>query len=1422
MSDSTTYIIVTAESLEALAAAVEAKVQDGYVVSGAPYVAGTGYAQSMILASALSPIDFPEAVVRIDGAYIGNRTKEGDNPVYYVGDKVEPEEYGATLTLKSGATRSLFQDDFYVSPREISSTSDATVKVIYKWEKGFEDEVTIVPKAVALTSIVVQDMPRKTTYVVGQTFTGVDGLEVTALYNNNSLKRLPASAYTVDTEDVNTSAAGTYDVIVSYPEGSITKTTTFNIKVVVNTPVALEVQGNAKLQYVGKTIDASGLTFKATMLDGSIKDVTEDVTSDAPETLTDIGTKAVTFSYTENSVTASVVKYFNVTTMKPVARTMTGEFANQYINTEVNTTGLTFKVGYDDGDVADVASSVTHTPSTWGGTVGIRPVVFTYSASGVTLTLTKSVEVQEAQQGSSYLKYSSDIPFKFAPVEYVEGKTGEVIVPTGTLSNLYVNCDATAEEVEEAFRDLPYTEENGYCVYAISEVEGTGWVLGLAVNRENSINSYEIVFMSSMSSAPYFFRYNGTAHRWEESSDFGSSWEETEGLKTITIDPPIEHGLAQLSNGTVVGSANDKLTKIFSFNEEFSEGGYQPASADTPRWDGTLQYHVGSEPTGDTVWTNFPAEGTACDWIEVGAERSGEEIVPTGTLTKIYLNCDATTEDMEEAFGDIPAGQWFTYPRLGSCYGAYSNGIDLSTGSPLLIGTILVSKSGGMFQIYLADDDREGKWKDFFFMDGQWYDATGAKHDWEFIPVSGIQELSITVPTTGLPSLTIPALGLNYTIGQSNNKLTKIFSFNEPFGEAVEPNLYIRGTGNSTIVGEDEMVTFQTKAIGSSSPQISLSGKLMALFDYNNPESARLPDEEFGVQRLFTDDENLTDASGLILPSTLAAPVPGVPEWDGGCLGSMFWGCTALETAPALPATELTNDCYSDMFRDCTSLATAPELPATTLTDGCYWEMFCGCESLETAPGLPATELADYCYGGMFCGCTSLAAVPSLPAVTLKTGCYQDMFENCTSLTALPALPATTLAADCYYYMFGDCSIKLSKEDPEDGSILYRIPSGSESASYLGEGNPLSEMFNGTTFTAGNNWMSDDGTPVLTDGVWEGFVTPVERAPNYLKYSSDKPFFFYLSDSSGRWESEKSWNGEMQYATGNEPGEGNWLTLEYDELYSAIAVKSDVPASDGKYNIYLRADPDNSNEHILTTDFRTKTKFMTDSSEGPGYFPHVTVSGNIMALFNSTDPDSATLPTDTYALSGLFEEDSNIVDASGLVLPSTLVDLVVIGGEYFGCLSGMFKNCTSLETAPALPATTLTESCYEGMFSGCASLTAAPELPATELADYCYYEMFKDCTSLTTVPALPATELASYCYQYMFSGCSIKLSQTETEECPAEYGIPSVGSISSTGENPLYGMFGPERVGVNSWLTEDGAPILTNETSGTWTAFISE
>ena len=62
------------------------------------------------------------------------------------------------------------------------------------------------------------------------------------------------------------------------------------------------------------------------------------------------------------------------------------------------------------------------------------------------------------------------------------------------------------------------------------------------------------------------------------------------------------------------------------------------------------------------------------------------------------------------------------------------------------------------------------------------------------------------------------------------------------------------------------------------------------------------------------------------------------------------------------------------------------------------------------------------------------------------------------------------------------------------------------------------------------------------------------------------------------------------------------------------------------------------------------------------------------------------------------------------------------------------------------------------------------------VTDYCYYFMFRGCTSLTTAPSLPATTLANYCYSYMFYECTkLKVNQngsgTKIFTCPSTSGL---------------------------------------------------
>ena len=113
--------------------------------------------------------------------------------------------------------------------------------------------------------------------------------------------------------------------------------------------------------------------------------------------------------------------------------------------------------------------------------------------------------------------------------------------------------------------------------------------------------------------------------------------------------------------------------------------------------------------------------------------------------------------------------------------------------------------------------------------------------------------------------------------------------------------------------------------------------------------------------------------------------------------------------------------------------------------------------------------------------------------------------------------------------------------------------------------------------------------------------------------------------------------------------------------------------------------------------------------------------------------------------------------------------------------SNLFSDCTSLTSAPELPATTLSEYCYYSMFNNCTNLTSTPSLPATTLSYGCYMDMFTNCQSLFTIPEISASTLAGDCFRNMFSGCTGIRTSSSSGDNYTQIRIPSNGSMSMSG-----------------------------------------
>lgn len=89
------------------------------------------------------------------------------------------------------------------------------------------------------------------------------------------------------------------------------------------------------------------------------------------------------------------------------------------------------------------------------------------------------------------------------------------------------------------------------------------------------------------------------------------------------------------------------------------------------------------------------------------------------------------------------------------------------------------------------------------------------------------------------------------------------------------------------------------------------------------------------------------------------------------------------------------------------------------------------------------------------------------------------------------------------------------------------------------------------------------------------------------------------------------------------------------------------------------------------------------------------------------------------------------------------------------------------------------------------------------MAEDCYRSMFRGCTSLTSAPELPATTLTAYCYKSMFYGCkNIKLSTTQTDEYQTAYRIPTSGTVTTVPSFALDSMF------TNTGGTFTGTPSI--------------
>ena len=168
--------------------------------------------------------------------------------------------------------------------------------------------VTVNPAA--LSSIRVTTMPTKTSYITGESI-NLNGTVVTATYSDGSSKVITGTGV-VQYQVNEPLLEGTNTVTVSYTEGDIKKTTTFNITASKPTlsSILVTTMPTKTFYSIDENLNTGGMVVTATYSNGSTKNVTSSCTISGFDSIS-AGTKTITMSYTENGVTVTTT--FTVT-----------------------------------------------------------------------------------------------------------------------------------------------------------------------------------------------------------------------------------------------------------------------------------------------------------------------------------------------------------------------------------------------------------------------------------------------------------------------------------------------------------------------------------------------------------------------------------------------------------------------------------------------------------------------------------------------------------------------------------------------------------------------------------------------------------------------------------------------------------------------------------------------------------------------------------------------------------------------------------------------------------------------------------------------------------------------------------------------------------------------------------------------------
>ena len=370
----------------------------------------------------------------------------------------------------------------------------------------------------------------------------------------------------------------------------------------------------------------------------------------------------------------------------------------------------------------------------------------------------------------------------------------------------------------------------------------------------------------------------------------------------------------------------------------------------------------------------------------------------------------------------------------------------------------------------------------------------------------------------------------------------------------------------------------------------------------------------------------------------------------------------------------------------------------------CFCRLFYGCTSLTQAPALPATTLAEDCYSFMFVGCTSLTQAPELPATTLAYGCYGCIFAGCESLSQI------RVSFDEWSDAFtGDWAVRVAPTGtficPKDLPLEYgvsRIPEGwtvkyiddtvAAETNYL----TFTAEEDGSSFGIAYNYLSPDVQYSLNGG--ETWTELAVGDTILLAKKGDKALLRGYNES-GLGSKGKDYVHFVM--TGTIVANGSVMSL-----IDGVGLSTKIPCSECFCYLFenctsLTQAPEVPATTLAEWCYYCMFSGCTSLTQAPELPATTLARGCYNGMFYGCTglTQAPELPATTLArgcYSTMFSGCTSLTQAP--VLPAvTLAE---------GCYASMFYRCTSLTQAPELPAKEfLGKYSYSGMFSGCTSLS---------------------------------------------------------------------------------------------------------------------